>query len=110
MKKFKLLMCSSYLIVLLEIFYYLRIAPQVVGTHFVGNNSPDSFGSKYQLFFWELLILILGESIIFVEKNWRIKNELDNLPKLLPREYRLLIIPVVIIILAGFVMYQQVSI
>ena len=103
-------MCSSYLIVLLEIFYYLRIAPQVVGTHFVGNNSPDSFGRKYQLFFWELLILILGESIIFVEKNWRIKNELDNLPKLLPREYRLLIIPVVIIILAGFVMYQQVSI
>lgn len=43
--------------------------PQVVGTHFVGNNSPDSFGSKYQLFFWELLILILGESIIFVEKT-----------------------------------------
>lgn len=60
-------MRSSYLIVLLEIFYYLRIAPQVVGTHF--DNSPDSFGSKYQLFFWELLILILGESIIFVEKN-----------------------------------------
>ena len=69
MKKFKLLMCSSYLIVLLEIFYYLRIAPKVVGTHFVGDNSPNSFGSKYQLFFWELLILILGESIIFVEKN-----------------------------------------
>ncbi|EGL99611.1 hypothetical protein IBB3154_1141 [Ligilactobacillus salivarius] len=50
MKKFKLLMRSSYLIVLLEIFYYLRIAPQVVGTHFFGDNSPDSFGSKYQLF------------------------------------------------------------
>ena len=50
MKKFKLLMRSSYLIVLLEIFYYLRIVPQVVGTHFVGDNSPDSFESKYQLF------------------------------------------------------------
>lgn len=52
----------------------------------------------------------MGESIILIEKNWRVKNKLDNLPELLPREYRLLIVPVVIIILAGFVMYQQVSI
>lgn len=47
MKKFKLLMRSSYLIVLLEIFYYLRISPQVIGTYFVSDNTPDSFGSKY---------------------------------------------------------------
>ena len=82
MKKFKFLIRSTYLIVLLEIFYYLRIAPQVVGTHFVSDNIPDSLGSKYQLFLWELLILIMGESIILIEKNWRVKNKLDNLPKL----------------------------
>ena len=46
MKKFKFLIRSSYLIVLLEIFYYLRIAPQIVGTHFVSDNIPDSFGNK----------------------------------------------------------------
>ena len=110
MKKFKFLIRSSYLIVLLEIFYYLRISPQVIGTHFASDNLPDSFGNKYQLFLWELLILIMGESIILIEKNWRVKNKLDNLPELLPREYRLLIIPVVIIIMAGFMMYQQISV
>lgn len=52
----------------------------------------------------------MGESIILIEKNWRVKNKLDNLPELLPREYRLLIIPVVIIIMAGFMMYQQISV
>lgn len=110
MKKFKFLIRSSYLIVLLEIFYYLRISPQVIGTHFASGNLPDSFGNKYQLFLWELLILIMGESIILIEKSWRVKNKLDNLPELLPREYRLLIIPVVIIIMAGFMMYQQISV
>ena len=110
MKKFKFLIRSTYLIVLLEIFYYLRIAPQVVGTHFVSDNIPDSLGSKYQLFLWELLILIMGENIILIEKNWRVKNKLDNLPKLLPREYRLLIVPVVIIILSGFMMFEQISV
>ena len=110
MKKFKFLIRSSYLIVLLEIFYYLRIAPQIVGTHFVNDNIPDSFGSKYQLFLWELLILVMGESIILIEKNWRVKNKLDNLPEILPREYRLLIVPVVIIIMAGFIMFQQISV
>ena len=110
MKKFKFLIRSSYFIVLLEIFYYLRIAPQVIGTHFVSDNIPDSFGNKYQLFLWELLILIMGESIILIEKNWRVKNKLDNLPELLPREYRLLIVPVVIIIMAGFIMFQQISV
>lgn len=74
MKKFEFLMRSSYLIVLLEVFYYLRISPQVIGTHFVSDNLPDSFGNKYQLFLWELLILIMGESIILIEKNWRVKN------------------------------------
>ncbi|MBX0283267.1 hypothetical protein [Ligilactobacillus salivarius] len=110
MKKFKLLMRSSYLIVLLEIFYYLRISPQVIGTHFVSDNTPDSFGSKYQLFLWELLILIMGESIILIEKDWRVKNKLDNLPGLLSREYRLLIVPIVITILAGFMMFKQISV
>ncbi|ARU19223.1 hypothetical protein [Ligilactobacillus salivarius] len=110
MKKFKFLIRLSYFIVLLEIFYYLKIAPQVIGTHFVNNNLPDSFGNKYQLFLWELLILIMGESIILIEKNWRVKNKLDNLPELLPREYRLLIVPVVIIIMAGFMMLQQISV
>ncbi|MDY2639306.1 hypothetical protein [Ligilactobacillus salivarius] len=110
MKKFKLLIRLSYLIVLLEVFYYLRISPQVIGTHFVRDNIPDSFGNKYQLFLWELLILIMGESIILIEKNWRVKNKLDNLPKLLPREYRLLIVPVVIIILSGFMMFEQISV
>lgn len=110
MKKFKFLIRSSYLIVLLEIFYYLRISPQVIGTHFASDNLPDSFGNKYQLFLWELLILIMGESIILIEKSWRVKNKLDNLPESLPREYRLLIIPVVIIIMAGFMMYQQISV
>ena len=43
MKKFKFLIRLSYFIVLLEIFYYLKIAPQVIGTHFVNNNLPDSF-------------------------------------------------------------------
>ena len=110
MKKFKLLIGSSYLIVLLEVFYYLRISPQVIGTHFVRDNIPDSFGNKYQLFLWELLILIMSESIILIEKNWRVKNKLDNLPELLPREYRLLALPVVIIIMAGFIMFQQISV
>ncbi|KRM70024.1 hypothetical protein FC55_GL001593 [Ligilactobacillus salivarius DSM 20555 = ATCC 11741] len=52
----------------------------------------------------------MGESIILIEKNWRVKNKLDNLPKLLPREYRLLIVPVVIIILSGFMMFEQISV
>ena len=52
----------------------------------------------------------MGESIIFIEKNWRVRNKLDNLPELLPREYRLLMVPVVIIILAGFMMFQQISV
>lgn len=42
MKKFKFLIRLSYFIVLLEIFYYLRISPQVIGMHFVSDNIPDS--------------------------------------------------------------------
>ncbi|MGO5385693.1 hypothetical protein ACTQXV_09955 [Ligilactobacillus salivarius] len=52
----------------------------------------------------------MSESIILIEKNWRVKNKLDNLPELLPREYRLLAVPVVIIIMAGFIMFQQISV
>lgn len=51
MKKFKFLIRSSYFIVLLEIFYYLRIAPQVIGTHFVSDNIPDSFEINISYFF-----------------------------------------------------------
>lgn len=76
----------------------------------MSDNIPDSFGNKYQLFLWELLILIMGESIILIEKNWCVKNKLDSLPELLPREYRLLAVPVGIIIMAGFMMLQQISV
>lgn len=69
MKKFKFLIRSSYLFVLLEIFYYLRIAPQAIGTHFVSDNIPDSFGNKYQLFLWELLILIIAKRVQIINST-----------------------------------------
>lgn len=104
MRRFRHIEWGFYLLSLLEVVAFLCFAPATIVTHY---GAGITYGTKYTLFIYPLLIIYVGEIIYQVTKNYRKNNDLGSLQLLTPMEWQFLAVLVVVqIVFTGMIVHQ----
>lgn len=109
MKKSILLIRSISLLGLLVGLSFIVVAPKTIALHIAANNIVDSTGSKYMLLLEPALLIIVNEVSVFNLKRYRKNYHLTDAPIILVKEWYLISAAVVLLVVFGFLMYEQVT-
>ncbi|QFP79279.1 hypothetical protein [Latilactobacillus graminis] len=109
MKKAILIIRSISLLSLLISIGFIMNAPNIVALHITADNVVDSSGSKCILLLESTLLIIINEINIFNIKRYRQSQALSEMPIILIKEWYLISIAIILLIIFSFVMYQQIT-
>ncbi len=88
---------------------FIVVAPKTIALHIAANNIVDSTGSKYMLLLEPALLIIVNEVSVFNLKRYRKNYHLTDAPIILVKEWYLISAAVVLLVVFGFLMYEQVT-